>query len=94
MARGTRYSTLSAWLSLAVFGSAVALSQISDAPPGLTLSCANLSCGGSVNCGYAATVSCCRNGTAAFSCTCCDTNFDCVNPPSGWNCNDTQQGGH
>jgi len=44
-------------------------------------------CGTATGCStIPASCDCCRNGTGTRFCTCCDADFDCANPPSGWQC--------
>lgn len=91
MIRKCNMSVASAWAGLVVFGASVAFAHLGDpedTQPALIPCTAH--CGGhATGCGANATASCCRQGTGAFSCTCCNANFDCLNPPSGWSCNDT-----
>lgn len=82
-----RLRMLSGCLTLVLF---TAMSAYAYAGGGIVPS--TCSCAGSVHtCGTApscrnGSCDCCRMGTGAWICKCCTTTFDCVNPPSGWNC--------
>lgn len=82
-------------LAIAVFGGTIALGQMGPPAEATSCSCDNYAlCSGLKACGKEVTCSCCRNGPSAqWNCTCCDTEFDCLdNIPSPWQCNDITAG--
>lgn len=93
-----RLRSLSGLAAIGLFGASIVVAQSGggEEEEGL-LSCSHVALCASaaaVPCDAGASVSCCRNGpSGTWACKCCDTDFDCVNTPSPWQCNDVVAGG-
>jgi len=93
-ARNHLTSVPSAIAALVVFCVAAGTLMASGSIPARALcSCKALAdCNGARACGVGGSCSCCRLDGGMWMCKCCDTSFDCLNPPSGWRCSDVLAG--